>query len=281
MRNKWRRRLRCFGTFVLMLSCLCFHRTISACASPAERGTIQIDVKVEDKKDNRVGIENVKFLLYHIADWETDRWVLEPNFADFTGKLDFSDAKEQEKTSRELSEYIRKKAFREIMGTSNASGIVMFTNLEQGIYLVAQEQSFRYDIYTYTSTPSLVQVPARIGDQDYLNVELEMKFSRTEDETETTGSTEQETTGSTEQETTGSTEQKTNGSTEQETTGSTEQETTGSTEPETTEPTEPETTEPIKPKTGDSANPGFYLVGTVLSLGAILLLLYLIRSRKE
>ena len=273
MRNKWRRRLRCFGTFVLMLSCLCFHRTISACASPAERGTIQIDVKVEDKKGNRVGIENVKFLLYHIADWETDRWVLKPNFADFTGKLDFSDAKGQEKTSRELSEYIRKKAFREIMGISNASGIVMFTNLEQGIYLVAQEQSFRYDIYTYTSTPSLVQVPARIGDQDYLNVELEMKFSRPEDETETTGSTEQETTGST--------EQKTNGSTEQETTGSTEQETTGSTEPETTEPTEPETTEPIKPKTGDSANPGFYLVGTVLSLGAILLLLYLIRSRKE
>lgn len=281
MRNKWRRRLRCFGTFVLMLSCLCFHRTISACASPAERGTIQIDVKVEDKKGNRVGIENVKFLLYHIADWETDRWVLKPNFADFTGKLDFSDAKGQEKTSRELSEYIRKKAFREIMGISNASGIVKFTNLEQGIYLVAQEQSFRYDIYTYTSTPSLVQVPARIGDQDYLNVELEMKFSRTEDETETTGSTEQETTGSTEQKTTGSTEQKTNGSTEQETTGSTEQETTGSTEPETTEPTEPETTEPIKPKTGDSANPGFYLVGTVLSLGAILLLLYLIRSRKE
>ena len=108
MRNKWRRKLRCFGTFVLMLSCLCFHRTISAYASPAERGTIQIDVKVEDKKGNRVGIENVKFLLYHIADWETDRWVLKPNFADFTGKLDFSDAKEQEKTSRELSEYIRK-----------------------------------------------------------------------------------------------------------------------------------------------------------------------------
>ena len=281
MRNKWRRRLRCFGTFVLMLSCLCFHRTISACASPAERGTIQIDVKVEDKKGNRVGIENVKFLLYHIADWETDRWVLKPNFADFTGKLDFSDAKEQEKTSRELSEYIRKKAFREIMGISNASGIVMFTNLEQGIYLVAQEQSFRYDIYTYTSTPSLVQVPARIGDQDYLNVELEMKFSRTEDETETTGSTEPETTGSTEPETTGSTEPETTGSTEPETTEPTEPETTEPTEPETTEPTEPETTEPIKPKTGDSANPGFYLVGTVLSLGAILLLLYLIRSRKE
>ena len=273
MWNKWRRKLRCFGTFVLMLSCLCFHRTIPAYASSGDRGSIQIDVKVEDKKGNKVGIENVKFLLYHIAAWETDRWVLKPNFADFTGKLDFSDAKEQEKTSRELSEYIRKKAFREIMGTSNASGIVMFTNLEQGIYLVVQEQSFRYDIYTYTSTPSLVQVPARIGNQDYLDVELEMKFSRTEDEPETTGSTEPETTRSTEPETTRSTEP--------ETTGPTEPETTGPTEPETTEPTEPETTEPIKPKTGDSANPGFYLVGTVLSLGAILLLLYLIRSRKE
>lgn len=209
------------------------------------------------------------------ADWETDRWMLKPNFADFTGKLDFSDAKEQEKTSRELSEYIRKKAFREIMGISNASGIVMFTNLEQGIYLVAQEQSFRYDIYTYTSTPSLVQVPARIGDQDYLDVELEMKFARTEDEPETTGPTEPETTDR---------QSQGNNRSEKPETSRTDMKPESNRNRQSrkqSEPTEPETTEPIKPKTGDSANPGFYLVGTVLSLGAILLLLYLIRSRKE
>lgn len=262
MRNKWRRKLRCFGTFVLMLSCLCFHRTISAYASPAERGTIQIDVKVEDKKGNRVGIENVKFLLYHIADWETDRWVLKPNFADFTGKLDFSDAKEQEKTSRELSEYIRKKAFREIIGTSNASGIVMFTNLEQGIYLVAQEQSFRYDIYTYTSTPSLVQVPARIGDQDYLNVELEMKFARMEDKPDRPSSSNKKPKPETVKDDSKNQE---------------EVETTVLVE------TKPEENIPILvlPKTGDMAKPGIYLAGTILSFAAILLLLYLIRRRKE
>ena len=280
MRNKWRRKLRCFGTFVLMLSCLCFHRTISAYASPAERETIQIDVKVEDKKDNRVGIENVKFLLYHIADWETDRWVLEPNFADFTGKLDFSDAKEQEKTSRELSEYIRKKAFREIMGTSNASGIVMFTNLEQGIYLVAQEQSFRYDIYTYTSTPSLVQVPARIGDQDYLNVELEMKFARMEDKPDRPSSSHKQPTPDTIKDDSGNQEELDDSTNQEELDDSTNQEeleTTGLVE------TKPEETIPILvvPKTGDMAKPGIYLAGTILSLAAILLLLYLIPRRKE
>ena len=244
MWNKWRRKLRCFGTFVLMLSCLCFHETVPVYASPGERGTIQIDVKVEDKNGNRVGIGNVNFLLYHVADWETDRWVLKPNFADFTGELDFSDAKEQEKTSKELGEYIRKKGFREIMGTSNASGVVMFTNLDRGIYLAAQEQSFQYDIYTYTSTPSLVQVPARIGDRDYLDVELEMKFARTEDKPDRPSSNKKP---------------------------------IKSTEPEP----EDDNSINVLPKTGDVAKLGIYLAGTVLSLAAILLLLYLIRRRKE
>ena len=264
MRSKWRRKLRCFGTFVLMLSCLCFHRTIPAYASPGERGTIQIDVKVEDKNGNRVGIGNVNFLLYHVADWETDRWVLKPNFADFTGELDFSDAKKQEKTSKELSEYIRKKGFREITGTSNASGIVMFSNLERGIYLAAQEQSFRYDIYTYTSTPSLVQVPARIGDRDYLDVELEMKFARTEDKPDRPSSNKKPKPDKSEKD---------------------PKKPTTSTEPEITGPaeTEPEEDNSINvlPKTGDAAKLGIYLGGTVLSLAAILLLLYLIRRRKE
>ena len=198
------------------------------------------------------------FFFTHIADWETDRWVLKPNFADFTGKLDFSDAKEQEKTSRELSEYIRKKAFREIIGTSNASGIVMFTNLEQGIYLVAQEQSFRYDIYTYTSTPSLVQVPARIGDQDYLNVELEMKFARIEDKPDRPSSSNKKPKPETVKD------------------DSKNQE-----EVETTGLVEENIPILVLPKTGDMAKPGIYLAGTILSFAAILLLLFLIRRRKE
>lgn len=47
--------------------------------------------------------------------------------------------------------------------------------------------------------------------------------------------------------------------------------------------TKPEENIPILvlPKTGDMAKPGIYLAGTILSFAAILLLLYLIRRRKE
>ena len=138
----------------------------------------------------------------------------------------------------------------------------MFTNLEQGIYLVAQEQSFRYDIYTYTSTPSLVQVPARIGDQDYLNVELEMKFARIEDKPDRPSSSNKKPKPETVKDDSKNQEKV---------------ETTGLVE------TKPEENIPILvlPKTGDMAKPGIYLAGTILSFAAILLLLYLIRRRKE
>ena len=137
-----------------------------------------------------------------------------------------------------------------------------FTNLEQGIYLVAQEQSFRYDIYTYTSTPSLVQVPARIGDQDYLNVELEMKFARMEDKPDRPSSSNKKPKPETVKDDSKNQEKV---------------ETTGLVE------TKPEENIPILvlPKTGDMAKPGIYLAGMILSFVAILLLLYFIRRRKE
>lgn len=164
---------------MMILACLNLCSVCPAYALSSSHGSIQIDVLVDDESGHKVGVKDVKFLLYHVADWDGHDWIYMPNFSDYRGGLDFTDAKTQEESADALCAYIKKKAFREVEGTSNAAGILVFNNLAEGVYLLAQENSFEFGNYIYTSKPSLVRIPSHMDDQDYLNVELEMKFART------------------------------------------------------------------------------------------------------
>lgn len=165
---------------MMILACLNLYRVCPAYALSSSCGSIQIDVLVDDDSGHKVGVKDVKFLLYHVADWDGHDWIYMPNFSDYHGGMDYTDAKTQEESADALCAYIKKKAFREVEGTSNAAGILILDNLAEGVYLLAQENPFEYGNYIYTSKPSLVRIPSHMDGQDYLNVELEMKFARTE-----------------------------------------------------------------------------------------------------
>lgn len=165
---------------MMILACLNLCNVCPAYALSSSCGSIQIDVLVDDDSGHKVGVKDVKFLLYHVADWDGHDWIYMPNFSDYRGELDFTDAKTQEESADALCAYIKKKAFREVEGTSNAAGILILDNLAEEVYLLAQENPFEYGNYIYTSKPSLVRIPSHMDGQDYLNVELEMKFARTE-----------------------------------------------------------------------------------------------------
>ena len=180
MKNKWKTKIRFLSVFMMILACLNLCSVCPAYALSSSCGSIQIDVLVDDDSGHKVGVKDVKFLLYHVADWDGHDWIYMPNFSDYRGELDFTDAKTQEESADALCAYIKKKAFREVEGTSNAAGILISDNLAEGVYLLAQENPFEYGNYIYTSKPSLVRIPSHMDGQDYLNVELEMKFARTE-----------------------------------------------------------------------------------------------------
>ncbi|RHT19067.1 LPXTG cell wall anchor domain-containing protein [Clostridium sp. AM33-3] len=297
MKSKsWKEKIWICGMFLLALAELCFGAVFPVYADDAhQHGKIQIDVIVDDDKGHEVGIKDVDFLLYYVAAWENNDWMLTLDFADFKGKLDFTDAKSQEKTAKDLYEYVVEKKFLEKEGSSNCDGVIVFDGLDPGIYLMIQRADFVYGGYTYSSAPAVIKIPSHIGDKDYMNVELEPKFTRSSESRGDKPTAPEETNPSeTKPDRPSSGHHSSDGSTKPHTTPESSRpdiptESTSSTEsapsdPEETLPDIPtESSEPSTetPKTGDDSPIGVYVVVMEVSLLVIIGLVILIKKREK
>ena len=297
MKSKsWKEKIWICGMFLLALTELCFGAVFPVYADDAhQHGKIQIDVIVDDDKGHEVGIKDMDFLLYYVAAWENNDWMLTLDFADFKGKLDFTDAKSQEKTAKDLYEYVVEKKFREKEGSSNCDGVIVFDGLDPGIYLMIQRADFVYGGYTYSSAPAVIKIPSHIGDKDYMNVELEPKFTRSSESRGDKPTAPEETNPSeTKPDRPSSGHHSSDGSTKPHTTPESSRpdiptESTSSTEsapsdPEETLPDIPtESSEPSTetPKTGDDSPIGVYVVVMEVSLLVIIGLVILIKKREK
>lgn len=297
MKSKsWKEKIWICGMFLLALAELCFGAVFPVYADDAhQHGKIQIDVIVDDDKGHEVGIKDVDFLLYYVAAWKNNDWMLTLDFADFKGKLDFTDAKSQEKTAKDLYEYVVEKKFLEKEGSSNCDGVIVFDGLDPGIYLMIQRADFVYGGYTYSSAPAVIKIPSHIGDKDYMNVELEPKFTRSSESRGDKPTAPEETNPSeTKPDRPSSGHHSSDGSTKPHTTPESSRpdiptESTSSTEsapsdPEETLPDIPtESSEPSTetPKTGDDSPIGVYVVVMEVSLLVIIGLVILIKKREK
>lgn len=297
MKSKsWKEKIWICGMFLLALAELCFGAVFPVYADDAhQHGKIQIDVIVDDDKGHEVGIKDVDFLLYYVAAWENNDWMLTLDFADFKGKLDFTDAKSQEKTAKDLYEYVVEKKFLEKEGSSNCDGVIVFDGLDPGIYLMIQRADFVYGGYTYSSAPAVIKIPSHIGDKDYMNVELEPKFTRSSESRGDKPTAPEETNPSeTKPDRPSSGHHSSDGSTKPHTTPESSRpdiptESTSSTEsapsdPEETLPDIPtESSEPSTetPKTGDDSPIWVYVVVMEVSLLVIIGLVILIKKREK
>lgn len=297
MKSKsWKEKIWICGMFLLALAELCFGAVFPVYADDAhQHGKIQIDVIVDDDKGHEVGIKDVDFLLYYVAAWENNDWMLTLDFADFKGKLDFTDAKSQEKTAKDLYEYVVEKKFLEKEGSSNCDGVIVFDGLDPGIYLMIQRADFVYGGYTYSSAPAVIKIPSHIGDKDYMNVELEPKFTRSSESRGDKPTDPEETNPSeTKPDRPSSGHHSSDGSTKPHTTPESSRpdiptESTSSTEsapsdPEETLPDIPtESSEPSTetPKTGDDSPIGVYVVVMEVSLLVIIGLVILVKKREK
>lgn len=297
MKSKsWKEKIWICGMFLLALAELCFGAVFPVYADDAhQHGKIQIDVIVDDDKGHEVGIKDVDFLLYYVAAWKNNDWMLTLDFADFKGKLDFTDAKSQEKTAKDLYEYVVEKKFLEKEGSSNCDGVIVFDGLDPGIYLMIQRADFVYGGYTYSSAPAVIKIPSHIGDKDYMNVELEPKFTRSSESRGDKPTAPEETNPSeTKPDRPSSGHHSSDGSTKPHTTPESSRpdiptESTSSTEsapsdPEETLPdipTESSESSTETPKTGDDSPIGVYVVVMEVSLLVIIGLVILIKKREK
>ena len=187
------------------------------------------------------------------------------------------------------------KKFLEKEGSSNCDGVIVFDGLDPGIYLMIQRADFVYGGYTYSSAPAVIKIPSHIGDKDYMNVELEPKFTRSSESRGDKPTAPEETNPSeTKPDRPSSGHHSSDGSTKPHTTPESSRpdiptESTSSTEsapsdPEETLPDIPtESSEPSTetPKTGDDSPIGVYVVVMEVSLLVIIGLVILIKKREK
>ena len=185
--------------------------------------------------------------------------------------------------------------FLEKEGSSNCDGVIVFDGLDPGIYLMIQRADFVYGGYTYSSAPAVIKIPSHIGDKDYMNVELEPKFTRSSESRGDKPTAPEETNPSeTKPDRPSSGHHSSDGSTKPHTTPESSRpdiptESTSSTEsapsdPEETLPDIPtESSEPSTetPKTGDDSPIGVYVVVMEVSLLVIIGLVILIKKREK
>lgn len=311
MRNKkWNRKLRSGLAFFLTLASLAVGCMFPAYAHDGEHGEIQVDVVIEDDNGHDVGIKDVDFVLYYVAAWENNNWSLTLEFDEYKGTIDFTDAKAQEKTANDLYKYVEEKKFKDEEGISNRGGVIEFDNLEPGVYLLIQRYPFQYGDYTYNSAPSVIRLPSNIGDKDYMDVELEPKFTRSgsrptkpgeTDPEETKPSRPDDPTETSPEETQPTKHGGSSGGHHSSSGNSGTPTTPGGSEPNEniTVPTDPAGTVPEEtipeetpeeertpepersPKTGDESDIGFYILSMGISLIAMIGLVILIRERKK
>lgn len=143
--------------------------------SGSRKGSIQIVYKGRNELNKEVNLSNAKFSIYQIQYKKNDTLMWQDSFKDSHVSLVDTSAESREKQAKQLYEYAQKKGISCLTQETNTLGRTTFSNLTQGIHLIAQEGYVESGKSQFESAPFLVEIPSLVdGSVDY-NVTIEPK----------------------------------------------------------------------------------------------------------
>ena len=143
-----------------LLTVVCmFLAVLSVPVNAAENGSITVINKTHDGEL----LADINVKLYKVAEFKDDsrtRINLTSDFSDFTLNVeDIITSGDAEDAAKSCEEFIQTKTLNPIQESkTDAEGKAVFTNVEEGIYLIVQNQE-NSENYQFTSTPFFVQIP--------------------------------------------------------------------------------------------------------------------------
>lgn len=144
-------------------------------ASPRQ-GSICILYQGRTKKDTTISLSNANFVIYNVGYEENGRWTLNNNFKRSYVSLENDSAQSRQKQAKSLYQYGKKQKIQRRDGKTNQSGRLVFGQLENGLYLVAQTKEVIYgETESYISDPFLVSIPADVDGTLLYHVTAEPK----------------------------------------------------------------------------------------------------------
>lgn len=143
--------------------------------SGSRKESIQIVYKGRNELNQEVNLSDAKFSIYQVQYMSNDTLTWKDNFKDLHISLVDTSAEAREKQAKQLYKYAQKKDISCLLQETNTLGRTTFSNLTQGIYLIAQEGYVESGKSQFESAPFLVEIPSLVDGSVEYNVTIEPK----------------------------------------------------------------------------------------------------------
>lgn len=142
-------------------------------------GSICIRYSGQNQENEKIMLSGAEFALYKVGTIQGDEWILTEEFKDSGVSLTDHTASGRREQAEKLWKYALEHNIHGTIKKTDSSGIAQFDNLSEGFYLSAQTKEHAYgEREIFTSTPSLVSIPAEINGEVLYQVTIEPKSER-------------------------------------------------------------------------------------------------------
>ena len=169
------KQLKTYSLFLLLISLL-FVSLIQVYAD-SRMGSIDIDYKGRTDSQEEIILSGAKFEIIPIQYVENEKWVWQSLYVDCGVSLHDTSAEARNKQAKQLLEYARKKDISGNQRLTDSMGHTVFSNLNEGMYLITQIGSVKNGNDTSESALFLVSVPSDIGGYLMYDVKVEPKVT--------------------------------------------------------------------------------------------------------
>lgn len=169
------KQLKIHSLFLLLISLL-FVSLIQVHAD-SRTGSIDIDYKGRTDNQEEIVLSGAKFEIIPIQYVENEKWVWQSSFVDCGISLNDTSAEARNKQAKQLLEYARKKGVSGNQQLTDSTGHTVFSNLNEGMYLITQIGSVKNGNDTFESAPFLVSIPSDIDGYLVYDVKVEPKVT--------------------------------------------------------------------------------------------------------
>ncbi len=126
-------------------------------------GTVTISYHGCSAQDTKVDLSGAEFVIYKVGRFHDEMWNLTGEFANSKVSLEEDTASARTAQAKDLYDYAVANGIRCQSRITDAHGKTVFSDLEQGFYLIAQKNEVKASNNgVYISSPFLISVPAEI-----------------------------------------------------------------------------------------------------------------------
>lgn len=169
------KQLKIYSLLLLLISML-FVSLIQVHAD-SRTGSIDVDYKGRTDSQEEIILSGAKFEIIPIQYVEDEKWVWQSSFVDCGISLNDTSAESRNKQAKQLLEYARKKGISGNQQFTDSTGHTVFSNLNEGMYLITQIGSLKNGNDTFESAPFLVSIPSDIDGYLVYDVKVEPKVT--------------------------------------------------------------------------------------------------------